>query len=666
MGKRRDKTGRRQKLQLNDEKPPAPKVRNPLQKLMQYSDSEDEETKSHSNEVTSANENKQDSRQIDLEVADFLKEIDELHTNNEETDKDESNKTVSSVEEDTKKQLEKSSPVIQSTKQEADSYEISSQNLKSHEEVCSSENYENNNGGMHKSWQHCYDENSGYTYFWNMDTNEVTWECPEEYNNYFHKMDKSSTKNNKLANLAGKQSMKRALETNSQAEIPYDGKITPITYFEPHISSDDSSEEENIQMKEKFRKKVKIHRINSNQSNPKNSKDTGLKIQGCAPEKCFNTLKKSPSQDNDSPIGPQLPSYYKPRESKMEEQVPNSNEIKTEILNSTAVIKDDIEIPSSNNLKVPLPSENLENDISSSRCAKHDQVCGQEPDSTTRKELTSEIKKKDGHHSGVRSMTKKVLRTLVQYAESGSEEEKDETIVYNSETYRQDGRQGFGFKECSSTINNLSKSEKEVERDYPMISFIKSNEILDLKKLNQQKSDNMKINHQCVESSNITTKHKLCNSGLIEISSKQQTNENLELSKRNENMSFINSGDLEISNKPENLKHIQDLSSVMLDKLSFLTVGQAEISSLHQLLLQLQTRYIDWKENALNSSYFLNKLQEVQDFLRQYEMNAMPSGWICDWDRYGLYTCVLHLCMSVIFYGGDTQINYMLHHFVTK
>lgn len=33
-------------------------------------------------------------------------------------------------------------------------------------------------------WQECYDESTGYPYYWNMQTNRVTWEMPEEYKNY--------------------------------------------------------------------------------------------------------------------------------------------------------------------------------------------------------------------------------------------------------------------------------------------------------------------------------------------------------------------------------------------------------------------------------------------------------------------------------------------------
>lgn len=31
------------------------------------------------------------------------------------------------------------------------------------------------------AWQECFDKRSGYPYYWNVQTNAVTWEVPEEY-----------------------------------------------------------------------------------------------------------------------------------------------------------------------------------------------------------------------------------------------------------------------------------------------------------------------------------------------------------------------------------------------------------------------------------------------------------------------------------------------------
>lgn len=34
---------------------------------------------------------------------------------------------------------------------------------------------------QHLAWRACVDENTGYSYYWNIETNQVTWEVPPEY-----------------------------------------------------------------------------------------------------------------------------------------------------------------------------------------------------------------------------------------------------------------------------------------------------------------------------------------------------------------------------------------------------------------------------------------------------------------------------------------------------
>lgn len=38
--------------------------------------------------------------------------------------------------------------------------------------------------GTPYAWQEICDDSTGYSYYWNMHTNEVTWDCPEEYAKY--------------------------------------------------------------------------------------------------------------------------------------------------------------------------------------------------------------------------------------------------------------------------------------------------------------------------------------------------------------------------------------------------------------------------------------------------------------------------------------------------
>lgn len=40
------------------------------------------------------------------------------------------------------------------------------------------------------SWQECYDETSGYTYYWNMHNGEVTWDEPKELKQHKAELEK--------------------------------------------------------------------------------------------------------------------------------------------------------------------------------------------------------------------------------------------------------------------------------------------------------------------------------------------------------------------------------------------------------------------------------------------------------------------------------------------
>ncbi|XP_043938026.1 formin-binding protein 4 [Protopterus annectens] len=45
------------------------------------------------------------------------------------------------------------------------------------------------------------------------------------------------------------------------------------------------------------------------------------------------------------------------------------------------------------------------------------------------------------------------------------------------------------------------------------------------------------------------------------------------------------------------------------------------------------TRITDWREGALSGSYLKGRLNEAAEHLKQYEINATPRGWSCHWDR---------------------------------
>ena len=65
--------------------------------------------------------------------------------------------------------------------------------------------------------------------------------------------------------------------------------------------------------------------------------------------------------------------------------------------------------------------------------------------------------------------------------------------------------------------------------------------------------------------------------------------------------------------------------------------------ALKGFFFHFQTRVSDWREGALDSRHFINKLCEADAQLKQYEESAAPPGWTCHWDRY---------CISLVLCPG--------------
>uniref|UniRef100_A0A8C4QJ85 Formin binding protein 4 n=1 Tax=Eptatretus burgeri TaxID=7764 RepID=A0A8C4QJ85_EPTBU len=78
---------------------------------------------------------------------------------------------------------------------------------------------------------------------------------------------------------------------------------------------------------------------------------------------------------------------------------------------------------------------------------------------------------------------------------------------------------------------------------------------------------------------------------------------------------------------------IAELANVLADKLGFLGISTKIFSNFHLLLVEIQTRLMDWREGALSSHYLWRKLEDANTQIREYEMNAAPSGWACHWHR---------------------------------
>ncbi|XP_002739686.2 formin-binding protein 4-like [Saccoglossus kowalevskii] len=78
---------------------------------------------------------------------------------------------------------------------------------------------------------------------------------------------------------------------------------------------------------------------------------------------------------------------------------------------------------------------------------------------------------------------------------------------------------------------------------------------------------------------------------------------------------------------------IAEFSSLITGKLEFLDIKKSMMTKFQIMLLEVETRILDWREGALDTKYLIRKLQDADWELQQYELSSQPRGWSCHWDR---------------------------------
>ncbi|XP_076236920.1 uncharacterized protein LOC143180822 isoform X2 [Calliopsis andreniformis] len=83
----------------------------------------------------------------------------------------------------------------------------------------------------------------------------------------------------------------------------------------------------------------------------------------------------------------------------------------------------------------------------------------------------------------------------------------------------------------------------------------------------------------------------------------------------------------------EDEEEVNLLSQIILEKLKFLSEGKPSISPVQMMSIQLQTLFVAWEGGYLEKSYLRRWLTDTSHDLQRLEQDAAPPGWLCQWDR---------------------------------
>ncbi|XP_032677358.1 formin-binding protein 4-like isoform X3 [Odontomachus brunneus] len=78
---------------------------------------------------------------------------------------------------------------------------------------------------------------------------------------------------------------------------------------------------------------------------------------------------------------------------------------------------------------------------------------------------------------------------------------------------------------------------------------------------------------------------------------------------------------------------MNDLSQIITEKLKFLSEGRESVSAVQTMQIQLQTLSTAWSAGSLEENYFQKWLTSTNHELERLEQDAAPAGWLCQWDR---------------------------------
>ncbi|GFQ96942.1 WW domain-containing protein [Trichonephila clavata] len=314
MGKKL-KGGRRQILQLEEKKPPKVLSKSKVKHIIHHNDIDNDTKKSNESDPSPLPAVKKDITPLESQIEDFFKEIDAM-TLPKVVQKTEKNATISKADTVEQSIIEgcNSEPAVGLPPSVSNDGNPS----------------DGQNTGAYCVWQEIHDSSTGYNYYWNVQTNEVTWDCPVEYTNYIQSTDAmNSEKDREVIQEAENADEKNKLEKKNAKN---EGSVIPISYYGKSSSSDDSSDNENI-----------LSKSNKKQDLAKTIE--GKKTKGILKvgAKCKLTNEEELSGEV---IGPQLPPEFR-----FPQSISKAEESNSETLTSRSENERDVEIDSVSPLK---------------------------------------------------------------------------------------------------------------------------------------------------------------------------------------------------------------------------------------------------------------------------------------------------------------------------
>ncbi|XP_013406212.1 formin-binding protein 4 [Lingula anatina] len=624
---------------------PKSKGANPLSGLLgQYMDS-DEEDNSDGSDSEGASSGKASNGQvkvIDSEVANFFAEIDAISQPPPPPPPDEEEEVPKHPQGPKLMTFHKGGELDESVQQQP------------HVEVKKEENVPFVSEEPTTLWQHCYDDNTQHYYYWHTVTNEVQWEMPAEYEQYLillkqHQealifrqamgLDSALEIKQEIVPGMGGDNNQTEKGGSNQSVGSKHGMVANEQHFPGHNSAQATDMKrsgkpahgnglDGVEMGENEEdEEEKIESLGEYPppgESPQSSDDQYLKFKEEIGELAGAVGPEMPSEV-DIVEGPQLPDtgevkFQGPQSPDQTEtvyegpQLPDQMGVVYEgpqLPDQIGVVFEGPQLPSYYKKDVSSSGSNGdENEVSSALTdglrddGIQDQSAkeGQRDDSSSQVEDPMETDPEDSHKS--------VEAPVFTHFEFYNKKYEDSSAVDSTEEHDLPlflhGFQSTGVTEPSSSQKSVdieNSDEDSIEEE--------------LEKALEKKKAELKLLDEG-DLSNSSTQSR-----------KREADDEVEDRTDFKKVKKLKPSKEEVRAKAE----IVELTNLITSKLDFLDISTKGLSKLQILLVQIETRFQDWRDGALDTLHLLEKLKEADVQLKQFEESAAPQGWTCHWDR---------------------------------
>ncbi|XP_014260572.1 formin-binding protein 4-like isoform X2 [Cimex lectularius] len=514
------------------------------------------------------------------------------------------------------------------------------------------------------SWQECYDSSTGYTYYWNMETNEVTWDMPHEYQAYREalKQWQQYQANGVVAMIQQAraqhlqqqqqqqiQSMQQQSKPPSSEERVFkhfkkkkkkvdsdDEKIELITSYGPNSGDDSSDQEakEPIMIPIKKKKDSKLEKV----EDKKNLETNHYKGSH------YHHRRKLGKEDHSQhSSGSLVPYHHDDSETDDSPQLTKEEEVKLKLASKIKEIREQIQQNSDSNSKtsnefddestlldrlrsqtqvlqelggeIPESVKNIITEEKPSLVPSYTPDSDQDEDKKSTSRINNSLKSK------LTARAKQLIATTLgqfdtaEFSEDSKEDGGNSSSGLNSFVGDSAGDSSSGMGLKRKLKIEIPQQSRKVEEQVPSEPTAKK----DIENESQKDNDNPK-------------RAKLEKIQFVKAETLNQPQKDTDENNSNTSVQPDPVKPTDIVNESEVID-VKDVSSLLLDKMKFLSASKEPVSAVQLWTIQLETLVSAWESNDLKETYITDWLTKTMRELERLESSVAPEGWLCKWQR---------------------------------